>query len=793
MKILVYSCLVVPSLLTPRLVIAQEHNFSVKDDIAMVRFSDPTADLDNPVSDNAKTSPDGKHVAVVTTRGILASDQIESTVSVFDLNSVDRFLNEATRPPRPRAVATVVSYPHREQLDAYAPVIKDLLWSGDSSHIYFRGESHDGGYQLFEANTDGSGFRSFTSSSEDVDRFEGAGDTIVYTSSRVGDVHVAQARIINSDALDVTGLRLMDILFPKQLLSYQPTTLHLSQLRIRGRAGVHRVPGFSVTDIPLALHFFPFRLSPNGDQLVTVTPVKEVPATWENYQPAPAFEHRRLHPGDPALTSPDNSLRPRQYSLVNISTGKAIPLVNGPNALYLGYSLTANTVSWAPDESRILVTNVYLPLDRTTGRADSQLTLPCAVASVDLPSLTVRCIFFQTHNSTYEDPRVDDVEFGRNPDETLVFEKIGATGQLIKRYEFRNGDWRLVPGAAASPNGRESAAEQPTNRRPKEEIEVAVRQSLNTPPTLWASNRNTGRARQPWDPNPQFEQMRFGEVSVFQWKDREGRDWTGGLIKPVGYLPGKCYPMVIQMYQFRENEFLTDGTDPSAFAARELASAGFVVLQIRKKPSVLSEADPATHLEAYKSAIERLSHSGLIDRSRVGVVGFSWTCWYVINALIKEPDLFAAATIADGLDSSYMQYILFSPGPPNTHEQMDKIRGTSPFGPGLKQWVEDAPGFHLDRVQTPVRIEAMNPTSLLQEWELYSSLYLQNKPVDFIYFPQGTHIHQRPLERLESQQGNVDWLRFWLQDYEDPDPSKTYLYKRWRDLKVMQDERRQSK
>jgi hypothetical protein len=164
------------------------------------------------------------------------------------------------------------------------------------------------------------------------------------------------------------------------------------------------------------------------------------------------------------------------------------------------------------------------------------------------------------------------------------------------------------------------------------------------------------------------------------------------------------------------------------------------------------------------------------------VVGFSWTCWYAVNALIQDPKLFAAATIADGLDNSYMQYLIFGVGSP-LRRQMERIRGTSPFGDGLKKWVEEAPGFHLDQVQAPVRIEAINPGSVLQEWELYASLRIQNKPVDLIYFPHGTHIHQKPMERLESQQGNVDWLRFWLQGYVDPDPAKQAQYKRWQALR----------
>ncbi len=32
----------------------------------------------------------------------------------------------------------------------------------------------------------------------------------------------------------------------------------------------------------------------------------------------------------------------------------------------------------------------------------------------------------------------------------------------------------------------------------------------------------------------------------------------------------------------------------------------------------------------------------------------------------------------------------------------------------------------------------------------------------------------------------VDWFRFWLQGYEDPDPAKAEQYKRWRELRKLQ-------
>ena len=55
----------------PALLNAQEHAFSVKDDIAMVRFSDPSELATEPGSNIVHTSPDGEHYAIVTTKGLL--------------------------------------------------------------------------------------------------------------------------------------------------------------------------------------------------------------------------------------------------------------------------------------------------------------------------------------------------------------------------------------------------------------------------------------------------------------------------------------------------------------------------------------------------------------------------------------------------------------------------------------------------------------------------------------------------------------------------------------------------
>jgi len=47
------------------------------------------------------------------------------------------------------------------------------------------------------------------------------------------------------------------------------------------------------------------------------------------------------------------------------------------------------------------------------------------------------------------------------------------------------------------------------------------------------------------------------------------------------------------------------------------------------------------------------------------------------------------------------------------------------------------------------------------------------------------HVLTNPVERMASQNLSVDWFRFWLQGYEDPDPAKADQYKRWRELRNM--------
>jgi hypothetical protein len=760
---------------TPAQSSAQLHAFTVKDDIAMARFNDPSFEVNDPRGSTTKYSPNGRYAAVVTSKGLLQSDEVESDISVFDLSEVSRYLRDpSSERPRPRIVATVVARPFGNQITAFSPVIKDIRWSANSARLYFLKRTPDGTAQIAETSLVGNEVRTLSPPEYDVRCFDVVAGTVAFLASHVEDRAGLDVDAINRDAFAVTGLKLRDILFPKERILWHPKTLVLGISHEGKDTTTHFVTRFKVEDSFEQSDLFPFALSPDARQLISVLPVPGVPETWKQYEPVAAYQQLRLNGHDPDLNVSDNPLRPREYALTDLETGRTTALVNAPNAWSLGHP-DVNSAVWAVDGKRVLVTNTFVPEETMPDR-----NRPCSVASVDLPSLEMRCMFFREKDAPEETQTVKSARFGKDDNEVKVsMSTLYSEAHSVRVFRLENGRWERDIANTLGVQDRPSSSAHSGSETTK----LFIKQTLNDPPTLWASDPEEGKSRLLWNPNPQLANLLFGQASIYRWKDNAGREWTGGLVKPVGYEPGKRYPLVLQMYQFHEDRFLTDGTEPSAFAARELASAGFVVLQIRKRPSLISEEDPQIHLEAYRSAIDSLSNAGLIDRSKVGVVGFSWTCWYAVNAIVKAPKLFAAATVADGLDNSYMQYVLFAPDETIIREQMDRIRGGSPFGADQQRWFAEAPGFHLDQVETPVRIEVINPMSVLQEWELYSSLRMQHKPVDLIYFPEGVHIHQRPQERLESQQGNVDWMRFWLKGYVDPDPSKHAQYERWEKMR----------
>jgi len=759
---------------------------SVRDSIEMTRFArNWTVDSSN----LASFSPDKQYFVVVTSRGVLQSNEIESTLWIFQSEQVRNFLfaHDDEKVPAPRAVARFAAVPRVDYLTSYEPIISNVRWLPDSKALLVLVKNSQKERQLYQINLSSGSVHPLTPKGFDVFQFESKGRVIAYRAAGTSE-SLAPAHSPNPPARDVTGLPLVSILFPeKQYRFAQYSELRVirnaQDIALRDPATRQPIRLLNSIQVP---ERNPLSISPDGGKAVVLLPSREIQKSWESFEAEPTASQLKLHSSDSNAIAESNWSRPTEYALVNLKSGETKPLVNAPNGDSLGYADRSYAV-WSSDGNKLLVTNTYLPLEGVDDSERKMRLRPCAAAVVDVNSGIGSCVAFSKGNLS----RLLDASFGDTVDDVIIqFAHIsaGLLSPTKERYHREGRRWQLsmAPSTEDDHQSSESRNGRCSMLGNSDSLSVEVRQDLNTAPALWATDCASGIRKSVWNPNPQLTSFALGEASVFHWKDESGYEWTGGLVKPPDYISGRRYPLVIQTHGFFEDEFMTDGSFTTAFAARPLASAGMVVLQIPTNYNHLGSPDEVTdQIRGFDSAIDKLTSDGLIDPKKVGIIGFSRTGYHVESALIKEPTRFAAATLADYYDPSYIQQMLFSNG--DSSYESERIYNAKPYGEGLKKWMEGAPGFHIDQIETPLRIEAMGPISYLGEWETYSSLWQQGKPVDFIYIPDGQHILQKPLERIASQQGNVDWFRFWLEGEEDPDPAKAEQYSRWRELRKLQD------
>ncbi len=194
-------------------------------------------------------------------------------------------------------------------------------------------------------------------------------------------------------------------------------------------------------------------------------------------------------------------------------------------------------------------------------------------------------------------------------------------------------------------------------------------------------------------------------------------------------------------------------------------------------------------MAGFEGAINHFVASGLVRESSVGIIGFSRTGWLVEYMLTHSHTKLAAAEVADNMDGSYFQYILSNPA---ARGEFEADNGARPFGDGLETWIRSAPGFNVENIHTPLRMEIDSGPidSILGAWEIFSNLRYLKRPVELFVIPNvdhGVHILQNPAQRLASENGTVDWFRFWLKNEEDLDPAKNTQFNRWHRLKKLQE------
>ena len=224
---------------------------------------------------------------------------------------------------------------------------------------------------------------------------------------------------------------------------------------------------------------------------------------------------------------------------------------------------------------------------------------------------------------------------------------------------------------------------------------------------LWVTDPGFEHPRQLTHLNPQLEKYDMGASRLIEWQSLDGEKLEGALLLPAGYLPGKRYPLIINVYggALHSNRLRYFGLGYGGIDNMQLfATRGYAVL-LPDAPQHLGT--PMLDLvKTVLPGVNKVIEMGIADPERLGVMGHSYGGYSTLS-LIVQTTRFKAAVVADGTGDLVAGY-----------GEMDKD-GSTYFvsilenGQGLmggapwqyrERYIDNSPIFYLDRVETPLLI-----------------------------------------------------------------------------------------
>jgi len=187
-------------------------------------------------------------------------------------------------------------------------------------------------------------------------------------------------------------------------------------------------------------------------------------------------------------------------------------------------------------------------------------------------------------------------------------------------------------------------------------------------------------------------------------------------------------------------------------------------------------------LEAMRIVIDQLVEEAIIDPQRCGITGLSYGADITAYAVATSSMFKAASLSAADLDPSFHTMASV-----NLEKTVEGYGYPYPDDLGRAMWRKSSVALNAARVTTPLLIQSPE-SEALASLETFKALRHHGVPVEwYVYLNEG-HVKFQPRSKYLAYRRNLDWMNFWLQDKEDPDPSKQEQYKRWRELRKLREE-----
>ena len=293
----------------------------------------------------------------------------------------------------------------------------------------------------------------------------------------------------------------------------------------------------------------------------------------------------------------------------------------------------------------------------------------------------------------------------------------------------------------------------------------AVVLNSSTPERPFELQRLDGRRRLTalTDHNRWLATRTLAATETVTFASKDGTRIEGLLLKPLGYVPGRRYPVIVRLhggpvYQF-SNEFMADW--------QVYANAGFVVLGVNPRGSSGRGFDFAKAIYAdwgnkdvqdVQAGVDFLLAQGIADPDRIGVGGWSYGA-ILTNYLIASDTRFRAAVSGAGISNSLAAY-----GYDQYAREYELELGTPWADKDVYERVS-YPFLHADRIKTPTLFQCADQdfnVPCLGAMQMYQALRSLQVPTGLVVYPEQNHGLTIPSYQLDKMQRTLDWYSHYL-------------------------------
>lgn len=297
-----------------------------------------------------------------------------------------------------------------------------------------------------------------------------------------------------------------------------------------------------------------------------------------------------------------------------------------------------------------------------------------------------------------------------------------------------------------------------------------VRSSAMEPEEAFVSNLDCFAPIQVSNLNQGMLDLPIPQTERFHWNSKDGLKIEGLITYPIGYQKGKKYPLLVDIHGGPMGFFMEHFIGlPLPYPHVKFAEAGYIIFRpnprgssgygIEFREANIGDFGGRDYLDIM-TGVEALVQAGIVDKERMGVMGWSYG-GYMTAWIIGQNNSFKAASVGAGM-SNFMSY----DGTTDSHYFVkDYFLGSSLDKEALCR--ERSPIYYAKNVTTPCLIQhgmLDKRVPVSQGYEYYHALSEKEKTVKMYLYPNMKHFPVTPKTQIDVMRTVYDWFTEHLKE-----------------------------